>query len=435
MILNKLRKWLYNNEKELPNDRHFHIARFLSLLVGIQGIFMFCLSLATKSYNSAIVSIIYGIAMILVYLHTTFSKKLGFFYSGVFLIALFLELNFLIHGGTQGFGIIWILIIPLFSIYLLKGHYFHVVNTIYCLILIIGMWTPLYVKIYPYEEFFRIRFPLVYLLEFLFGIFIKYRITKTETDLELQRNTLTQEINQAALIQTSFFKQHVTQFMDWTVSFSNIPMAGVSGDFYDIYSSGGILNGVGIFDVSGHGISSGLITMLVKNTINQEFTTDTNLPLNKTVEIINRRFLSDKGDIENYFTGIIVRIDGSKIEFVNAGHQYPILYRKSTDSFEQLKKASESFGAIGLKNIEPVYVSQYTEMESGDELILFTDGLIDTKNAINEKFGHQRFMESLETHISETTDIQIKSILEDLKAFQDQIPAVDDVTIMILKKD
>ena len=74
------------------------------------------------------------------------------------------------------------------------------------------------------------------------------------------------------------------------------PLAGVSGDLYDIFYTGNHLNGLGIFDVSGHGISSGLVTMLVKNIIEQEFHDGSNEKLEDVMYIINDRLIEEKGN-------------------------------------------------------------------------------------------------------------------------------------------
>lgn len=434
-MLKRFKRWITTKETKISRDKNYQIARFISILICFQGLIMFSISMFSKDYKEAIIPLSYSILMLLVYIHTTYSQKLYFFYTISTLLILFLEVNFLYQGGTDGFGIIWMLSIPLFTIYLFGIKFFYIINSIFLGILIIGMWTPVHYHIYLFSESFRIRFPLVYILEFLFGTFLKYRINKTEKDLELQKNTLTKEIQQAAYIQSSFFKQHISEFMDWNISYCNIPMAGVSGDLYDSYCIGPNLHGIGIFDVSGHGISSGLITMLVKNIIQQEFYKDRQCELNKTVDRINRRFIREKGEIENYLTGILVRIEGNKLELVNAGHQYPLIYRKLSNTFEQIKKLPESMGPIGMKSIEPVYLNQFINMECGDELILFTDGITDTKNPKGEKYGLQRFIESLQKNIDRDIEIQIETVITELKIFQNKAATEDDVTIMILQKD
>ena len=76
------------------------------------------------------------------------------------------------------------------------------------------------------------------------------------------------------------------------------PMSGVSGDLYITFISENKLEGIGIFDISGHGIASGLVTMLVKNIIENEFQKGINLPLNEVMDTINERIIIEKGNID-----------------------------------------------------------------------------------------------------------------------------------------
>ena len=154
----------------------------------------------------------------------------------------------------------------------------------------IGLWSPLHTTafVYDFTDVFRIRFPLLFLFEFAFSFFLKRRIHMTEGELVEQKNILANEIKQASLIQKTFFQQESGVYKGWEIAYSCIPMAGVSGDLYDLYpekqedlnsttsvnekKSGKIkIRGIGIFDTSGHGISTGIITLLAKNIIRQEF--------------------------------------------------------------------------------------------------------------------------------------------------------------------
>ena len=91
---------------------------------------------------------------------------------------------------------------------------------------------------------------------------------------QIQNNhiqTMEKEISLAAFVQKSFTKNKLPKLKGFEVSYYSKAMAGVSGDMFDFYTNGNNLDGLGVFDVSGHGIASGLVTMLVRNIIQQEF--------------------------------------------------------------------------------------------------------------------------------------------------------------------
>lgn len=250
------------------------------------------------------------------------------------------------------------------------------------------------------------------------------------------KDKMEKELNLASTVQSSFFNQKKTNFDGWSIEFYTKAMTGVSGDFIDIYSDENNLHGFGIFDVSGHGIASGLVTMLVKNIIDQEFYNGSKDDLKTVIDRINVRFSKEKGNIENYLTGILCRINEDSVDFVNAGHSMPVFLDAKTGKADYIipKNNEKTFGAIGLKNVPNNFISHSVTFSSGDELILFTDGVTDSLNTSREAFGKERFIKSITRNAERSLTTQLKCITSDLSNFSFEMPQNDDITIIILKK-
>lgn len=243
------------------------------------------------------------------------------------------------------------------------------------------------------------------------------------------------ELELAAFVQESFSKRKMPDLKDFDIAYYSKAMAGVSGDMYDFYTDDEILEGAGIFDVSGHGISSGLVTMLVRNIFQQEFHQNEDKDLYEVMEIIDKRIRVEKRNIENYLTGILLRMKGSKIEIVNAGHPCPILYRKESGEcnyFDEKRKFSST--VIGLSSIESFFQETTFEMKSGDEIILFTDGIKEAMNAAHDEYGNSRFLESVKNAVQQDFDKQIPYVLSDIGHFTENADQSDDITIVIIRK-
>ena len=260
-----------------------------------------------------------------------------------------------------------------------------------------------------------------------------------EFTLEKVRNshieTIEKEIELAAFVQESFSKRKMPDLINYDISYYSKAMAGVSGDMYDFYTQGTLLKGVGIFDVSGHGISSGLVTMLVRNIFQQEFHQNYNKPLSEVMEIIDKRIKNEKSNIENYLTGILLRINENQIEIVNAGHPSPILYRKANNEclfFDSERKYSSS--VVGLNSIEPFFQEAKFEMEFGDEIILFTDGVKEAMNSEHDEYGNTRLLTSVKNAVQKPFENQIHLILSDMGMFTENASQSDDITIVIIRK-
>ena len=249
------------------------------------------------------------------------------------------------------------------------------------------------------------------------------------------KESIEKELKLANVVQQSFFKHNDTIYDDWALSYYNKPMAGVSGDFLDIYGNENHLDGIGIFDVSGHGIASGLVTMLVKNIIFQEFYNGKKDKLKSIIDRINIRYIKEKGNIENYLTGILTRIDDDKVEFINAGHSMPIYYNAQEDSAYFIDDENNTaFGAIGLPDIPTNFISHSVKMARGDELIFFTDGATEATNAQGDDFGKDRLLRSIFRNADRPLTTQINCVISDIFTFIGDEPRKDDITIIILKK-
>lgn len=253
---------------------------------------------------------------------------------------------------------------------------------------------------------------------------LKYEIERADKEIEL-----------ASFVQQSFYNIKMPDFKNYQVAYYNKPMAGVSGDLYDFYFNKDVLEGFGLFDVSGHGISSGLVTMLVKNIINDEFYKGKNLPLDKVMTITNERIINQKGNVENYLTGVLGRVSGNNVEFVNAGHPNVIHYKAKENRLELIKRGeSKESGIIGISGFPVNFECVTVPLEKNDMLLLYTDGLTETMNRNREEFGLERlkrtFLKGVELKIEE----QIQNIVDEAKTFANRAKVSDDITLLILKK-
>ena len=284
---------------------------------------------------------------------------------------------------------------------------------------------------------FRVRCMNITIMVFMivFVVLIYTRVVyRIEYYLKNHSESLENEIKMAAVIQQSFFRQEVDNIKKYEVAYFSRPMVGVSGDLYDFYKTGEKLDGLGVFDVSGHGISSGLVTMLVKNIIHQEFYNQQDAELWEIVNSINDRVIEEKGEIQNYLTGVLVRLYEDKFELVDAGHPAPILYKKKTGECKYVELGKKSVGVIGIAGFPVFYESEFYDFEDGDELILFSDGVIDIKNEKEEYYGKERLLEAAKIVLGRPAAEQVSFIANNIYSFCASREQNDDLTIIVLKK-
>lgn len=270
---------------------------------------------------------------------------------------------------------------------------------------------------------------------FFMILIFTFIVENYESELRDRNQTLTSEIELAAVIQQNFFKQDLSMLRNLEIACYNKPMAGVSGDVFDFYKTGDNLDGFGVFDISGHGISSGLVTMLVKNIINKEFYDHLDLPLWEIMGHINERVIEEKGDIQNYLTGVLVRFKReNELEIVSAGHPMPVIYHHETGKCELLRQDINSIGAIGIAGFPVLYNSIFARIKTDDEVILYSDGVTDALNEERESFGIDAFMQTIEAYADQSVQRQAEEIAHEIELFRGEASQNDDLTFVILKK-
>ena len=154
---------------------------------------------------------------------------------------------------------------------------------------------------------------------------------------------------------------------------------------------------------------------------------------------INEYFTRHIQDKHIFITAIIgvVEIETGKVTFVRAGHNNP--YYLSADL--ELKEINTKGIGIGLTRNNNVFknaLEKYElQLESGDYLILYTDGVVEAtriKNQVEEQFGEQRLEEILENNKNSRPLQLMNTITSEVNKFYEGQPYNDDLTLFILRR-
>ena len=271
-----------------------------------------------------------------------------------------------------------------------------------------------------------------------------YELSLLNERLEKDKRHSEMDLEMAAIVQKNFFPQPNTRFRGWDIAICYAPQAKVSGDLYDYYSYNDILNGISLFDVSGHGLSASLVTMLSKNIISRVFQTGFRRKetVDKILSKINNMILSEKGDIDNYMTGILCRFenepdsDECTVELGNAGHPYPLKFSAQDNEIFELKgnDGKKHYGAIGMQGITVSFARSNFCMKTGDILVLYTDGITEAVNPRYDQFGLEPIKFIIKQHHDKSPSEILSLIMERLRVFTQEKPLEDDITLIIAKR-
>ncbi|PKL40710.1 MAG: hypothetical protein CVV44_03645 [Spirochaetae bacterium HGW-Spirochaetae-1] len=265
---------------------------------------------------------------------------------------------------------------------------------------------------------------------------INESLIKLNLDLENAQRIMKHDMDMAEQVQSRFLPKTPPLIEGWDIAFVYKAMSGVSGDFYDFYSANGNLTGISLFDVSGHGIASALITMISKSVIFRVFRSNFDLPLNKVMDIIDEELISEIGSVGNYLTGIILRIKGNAVEYVNGAHTNLLLKKKGSPPVSCVHPPSGDIRGklIGMSTIDENYTSMTFSVDDGDYLLLYSDCLIESARD-HERYGMERLKQSFQAAPQGLSAHEmIESILGKFYAFTGNTPLQDDLTVIVVKK-
>lgn len=202
----------------------------------------------------------------------------------------------------------------------------------------------------------------------------------------------------------------------------------VGGDFYDFYIPENDKLAFLIADVSGKGIPAAMFMMQAKTMINGFISAG--FSVNDTFEVANTK-LCNNNDAEMFVTAWqgILDINTGHIDFANAGHNPPLVYRDK-EGWSYLR-SKVGFVLAGMEGIK--YKLQSLDLNPGDKIFLYTDGIVEAQNISNELYGEERLLNYLNEHTTDSPKATIKGVKASVDEFAGEADQFDDMTMLLIE--
>lgn len=231
--------------------------------------------------------------------------------------------------------------------------------------------------------------------------------------------------------------ERTEKFHHYEIFGRTLPLAIVGGDFYDFIDlepRWGIKDKLGIViaDVSGHGLSAAMLmrdfnTALYTGISFQSHYVQDTTPLLFTK--INRRMYNSSPS--NHFISAFYGElhNNGTVRYMNAGHHPPVLFKK--DRIERLDVAGPVMGVF--KILPSPYEVGQAQLDPGDILFLFTDGLIEASGPGDEEFGLDRVVEIIQNNREAPMRKLHDQVIRELRRFLAGRSLEDDVTLIFIR--
>ena len=248
---------------------------------------------------------------------------------------------------------------------------------------------------------------------------------------EAKKERIESELQLAKNIQASALPHTFPAFPDrseFDIYASMTPAKEVGGDFYDFFLIDDDHLGLVMADVSGKGVPAALFMMVSRALIRSNLLNGVGPA--KALEQANEQ-LCEGNEAELFVTvwAAVLEISTGKGVAANAGHEHPAL-RRANDRYElQVYRHSPAVATMeGMRFKEHDF-----QLNPGDSLFVYTDGVAEATNAQNELFGGERLIDSLNVDPEAKPETVLSNVMHGIDVFVAEAEQFDDITMLCLK--
>jgi sigma-B regulation protein RsbU (phosphoserine phosphatase) len=240
---------------------------------------------------------------------------------------------------------------------------------------------------------------------------------------------INKELEIASRIQSSTLPQSVPTLTGLEIIARYVPMSAVAGDFYDFLCIDEKRVGILVADVTGHGVPAALIASMLKVAF-----TGQAAHARDPASVLTGLNRSLCGNFEAHFVTaayLFVDLEKSLVHYSAAAHP-PLLLASGTAG--KVREIEENGLMLGMFP-EAVYSSVEIRVGPGDRCLLYTDGILEAKNAARKEFGSPRCKQFLETHREIPAARFANTLLDSVAGFSGYNSTraqEDDITLLVL---
>ncbi len=245
-----------------------------------------------------------------------------------------------------------------------------------------------------------------------------------------ERRKLEAELELAHKVQKSLLPQYLPEIPRMQVAAYSQPAEIVGGDYFDFFRFRNGAHGFAIADVMGKGMPASLLMASLQASL-RILAPEHDAPL-AVVQRLNTLFAHNTQLIK-FITIFLGSFDPHTrvLEFCNAGHNPPLLARKSEGGFitQWLKPTGAAIGLVESFS----FGSESIALQPEDVLLLYTDGLTEAMNAREEEYGEQRMVELVQRQHGSPPNVLLHELRHALRDFTGKVSLHDDFTMIAAK--
>ena len=256
--------------------------------------------------------------------------------------------------------------------------------------------------------------------------------------LDRERNRIKEELEDARQIQLSMLPRSTPQLGWLDIASVSLPASEVGGDYYDFFlpepsseqNAAESSLAIAIGDVAGHGLASGLLLSGLRSCL---FLLKRQLPSPAGVLAQLDDMVRQTTDRRLLVTLLLSHLDRAsrRLRLASAGHPPPLHFRSSFGQVDEIVAPALPLGT----RLSGAYHEVEVDLESGDVVLFFTDGLTETENSRGDAYGDARLRRALVDAVRSSRSAREtrSALLSDLTNFKGDARRGDDVTLVVVR--
>jgi sigma-B regulation protein RsbU (phosphoserine phosphatase) len=258
------------------------------------------------------------------------------------------------------------------------------------------------------------------------------RLTKAVATEIAQREKLNREIEIAREVQERLFPQRLPAITGIDYYGTCRPAQGVGGDYYDFLALPDGDLGIAIGDVSGKGIAAALLMASLQASLRGQALVGQG-DLAQLMTNVNQ-LVFDATPVNRYATFFYGQFhrESRLFRYVNAGHNPPIVLRRSGDNTIHVIRLETGGPVVGLFPKAPYQEGALTLLP-GDIFVGFTDGISEAMNKEDEEWGEERLIPAIAAHAAAPAADIVPYLIKEADRFVNGAPQHDDMTLVVMK--
>lgn len=246
--------------------------------------------------------------------------------------------------------------------------------------------------------------------------------------LTARNRSIARELQIAETIQKRLLPTKAPATEEYDFAWCSIAAQNIGGDYLDLLTSDlGDIYAV-VADAAGHGINSALLMSSFRSTYRAEAPW---MEPNELAASLNTEVVHEVGSTGMFITMVTLRIerDTRSLTLTSAGHNPVMLFRMRTGTVELIDSHGPPLGFVPGAE----YTTSVTQLESGDVLLLYTDGITEATDLELEMFGEERLLAVLREHAADSAEVVLKAAEMALAEFSCRHCYDDDVSLTVIK--